>query len=105
MDTEPVLKVADLSLSYLTRQGPVEAVKSVSFDLGRGQSLGLVGESGCGKTSIANCLMRLLPDNAQLTAGQVILEGQDLLLTGAGVRRMRCATSAGGGWPWYSRPQ
>ena len=78
-NTEPVLRVVDLSLSYLTRQGPVQAVQSVSFELGRGQSLGLVGESGCGKTSIANCLMRLLPDNGRLTAGQVVLEGQDLL--------------------------
>ena len=78
-DSQPVLKVVDLSLSYLTRQGPVLAVQSVSFELGRGQSLGLVGESGCGKTSIANCLMRLLPDNGRLTSGQVVLEGQDLL--------------------------
>ena len=79
VDNQPVLKVVDLSLSYLTRQGPVNAVQSVSFELGRGQSLGLVGESGCGKTSIANCLMRLLPDNGRLTSGQVVLEGQDLL--------------------------
>ena len=80
VDNEPVLRVVDLSLDYLTRQGPVQAVQSVSFELGRGQSLGLVGESGCGKTSIANCLMRLLPDNGRLTSGQVVLEGQDLLL-------------------------
>ena len=78
-DTQ-VLKVVDLCLSYQTRQGPVSAVQAVSFELARGQSLGLVGESGCGKTSIANCLMRLLPDNGRLTAGQVILEGRDLLL-------------------------
>ena len=77
-DSQPVLKVVDLSLSYLTRQGAVEAVQSVSFELGRGQSLGLVGESGCGKTSIANCLMRLLPDNGRLTSGQILLDGQDL---------------------------
>ena len=78
-DNQPVLKVVDLSLSYLTRQGPVPAVQSVSFELPRGQSLGLVGESGCGKTSVANCLMRLLPDNGRLTSGQALLEGQDLL--------------------------
>ena len=80
MHTPPVLKVVDLSLRYQTRQGPVQAVRGVSFDLAQGQSLGLVGESGCGKTSVANCLMRLLPDNARLTAGQVLLEGVDLLL-------------------------
>ena len=79
-DSQSVLNVVDLSLSYLTRQGPVRAVQSVSFELAAGQSLGLVGESGCGKTSIANCLMRLLPDNGRLTGGQVWLDGQDLLL-------------------------
>ena len=76
---EPVLKVVDLTLHYLTRQGVVKAVQDVSFDLDPGQALGLVGESGCGKTSIANCLMRLLPDNARLVAGQVILDGQDII--------------------------
>ena len=80
VDNEPILQVIDLSLSYRTRQGPVQAVRGVSFDLARGQSLGLVGESGCGKTSVANCLMRLLPDNGRLTAGQVLLDGVDLLL-------------------------
>ena len=76
----PILQVVDLSLRYQTRQGHVQAVRGVSFELARGQSLGLVGESGCGKTSVANCLMRLLPDNARLTAGQVLLDGIDLLL-------------------------
>ncbi len=89
-DNQPLLKVVDLSLSYLTRQGPVPAVQSVSFELGRGQSLGLVGESGCGKTSVANCLMRLLPDNGRLTSGQVLLEGQDLLpMSEEEIRRFR----------------
>ena len=80
MHTPPVLKVVDLSLRYQTRQGPVQAVRGVSFEVEQGQSLGLVGESGCGKTSVANCLMRLLPDNARLTAGRVLLDGVDLLL-------------------------
>ena len=79
MTTGPVLKVNDLSLTYLIRQGEVRAVQDVSFELARGQSLGLVGESGCGKSSVANCLMGLLPDNARVTGGQVILEEQDLL--------------------------
>ena len=76
----PVLKVDGLSLSYLTSQGEVRAVNDVSFELARGRSLGLVGESGCGKSSLANCLMRLLPDNARLSAGRVLLDGQDILL-------------------------
>ena len=77
--TEPVLKVVDLTLRYSTRQGEVKAVEEVSFELAKGQSLGLVGESGCGKTSVANALMRLLPDNAGLVKGQVLLDGKDLL--------------------------
>ncbi len=55
-------------------------MQEVSFELSRGRSLGLVGESGCGKSSIAYCLLRLLPDNALLESGQVLLGGQDLLL-------------------------
>ena len=78
-DTQPILKVDNLSLRYLTRAGEVKAVQEVSFELAQGQALGLVGESGCGKTSVANCLMRLLPDNAALAGGRVILDGQDLL--------------------------
>ncbi len=75
----PVLQVIDLSLRYQTRQGEVQAVEGVSFELQQGQSLGLVGESGCGKTSVATSLMRLLPENARLTRGQVRLNGTDLL--------------------------
>ena len=76
---QAVLQVVDLSLRYLTRAGEVKAVQNVSFDLAQGQALGLVGESGCGKTSVANCLMRLLPDNSRLAGGQVILDGRNIL--------------------------
>lgn len=79
LDTGAVLEVKDLSLTYQIRQGEVQAVQEVSFRLQRGQAMGLVGESGCGKSSVANCLMGLLPDNARVSAGQVILGGQDLL--------------------------
>ena len=79
LTAEPVLRVEGLSLRYLTRGGEVKAVEDVSFELGQGQALGLVGESGCGKTSVANCLMRLLPDNARLVKGQVFLQGQDIM--------------------------
>ena len=75
-----LLEVDGLSLSYLTRHGEIQAVREVSFELARGRALGLVGESGCGKTSVARCLMRLLPDNARLSAGRVLLDGQDILL-------------------------
>ena len=87
---DPVLKVTDLFLTYQIRQGEVQAVQDVSFELGRGQSLGLVGESGCGKSSVATRLMRLLPDNARVVSGQVLLGGEDLLqLSEDEIRRFR----------------
>ena len=79
MMPEQALQVSDLSLVYRIRQGEVQAVQGVSFQLAKGMSLGLVGESGCGKSSIANCLMGLLPDNAVITGGQIFLDGKDLL--------------------------
>ena len=77
--TGPVLQVKDLTMHYQTRQGTVKAVDGISFELARGEVLGLVGESGCGKTSIAVTLMKLLPDNALILKGQVLLNGQDLM--------------------------
>ena len=75
----PILQVKDLTMHYQTRQGTVKAVDGISFELVRGEVLGLVGESGCGKTSIAVTLMKLLPDNALIVKGQVLLDGQDLM--------------------------
>ena len=79
VQTDHLLKVVGLRLRYSTKHGEVKAIEEVSFNLGRGQSLGLVGESGCGKTSLANCLMRLLPDNVSLIGGQVFLGGRELM--------------------------
>ena len=79
MNPDPLLKVVDLTLTYQVKQGNVQAVQDVSFELNRGQSLGIVGESGCGKSSVASCLLRLLPDNARVVRGQVLIDGQDLL--------------------------
>ena len=74
-----LLTVEDLTMHYMTRAGPVRAVDGVSFSVERGQSLGLVGESGCGKSSIATSLLKLLPDNALLKSGKVVLDGVDLV--------------------------
>ena len=74
-----LLTVEDLTMHYMTRAGPVRAVDGVSFSVDRGQSLGLVGESGCGKSSIATSLLKLLPDNALLKSGKVVLDGVDLV--------------------------
>ena len=73
------MSVHDLTMHYSTRTGTVKAVDGVSFSLKEGQSLGLVGESGCGKSSIAISLLKLLPDNARIIKGQIILGGVDLV--------------------------
>jgi peptide/nickel transport system ATP-binding protein len=90
--TTPLLEVRNLVMSYETGDGVVSAVADVSFTLQRGQSLGLVGESGCGKTSIALSLMRLLAGNARILDGVIMLDGEDLLsLDEEEMRRRRWA--------------
>ncbi len=73
-----LLDVQNLSIGYQTAEGLLQAVEGVSFCLQAGQSLGLVGESGCGKTTIGMALMGLLPSNGSITEGHVLLNGQDL---------------------------
>jgi len=75
----PILEVRDLSTHYFTLQGPVEAVDSVSFTVDAGQTFGLAGESGCGKTTVALSIMGLLPSNGRIMGGQIILDGEDLV--------------------------
>ncbi len=87
MNRVSLLTVDNLTMHYMTREGPVRAVDGVSFAVERGQSLGLVGESGCGKSSIATSLLKLLPDNASLMAGSVLLEGVDLVPLSEGEMR------------------
>ncbi|HEY76761.1 MAG TPA: ABC transporter ATP-binding protein [Thermoflexia bacterium] len=87
---DKVLEVKNLTMHYTTRKGPVYAVDDVSFYVGRGESVGLVGESGCGKTSIAISLLKLLPDNAEILSGQILLDGVDLVpLSEDEMRRFR----------------
>ena len=74
----PLLEARNLTLSYSTRAGEIRAVDGVSFSVERGQSLGLVGESGCGKSSIAIALLRLLPENARILGGEALLDGVDM---------------------------
>jgi peptide/nickel transport system ATP-binding protein len=74
-----LLEVENLSVGYQTREGYLKAVEGVSFSLEEGQSLGFVGESGCGKTTLGMVLMRLLPPNGRISNGRIIFEGEDLL--------------------------
>jgi len=73
-----LLEVSNLRLYYRTIRGLVHAVDGVSFDLDKGETLGLVGESGCGKSSTALALMRLLPKNVAVFKGKIILDGEDI---------------------------
>jgi len=75
----PLLSINDLTMVYKTRKGFVSAIDGVSFDLNKGETMGLVGESGCGKTSIAMTLLKLTPDNAIIQKGQILLDGEDLV--------------------------
>ena len=73
-----LLDVQDLRITLATARGPVQALRGVSFSLARGQSLGLIGESGCGKSLTALALMGLLPDGARVE-GSIRLDGRELL--------------------------
>ena len=77
----PLLEVRRLNVWFDVPDGESHVVRDVSFELGRGQRLGLVGESGCGKTTALLALMGLLPPNASV-AGQVLVDGADLLVDG-----------------------
>jgi len=73
------LSVRDLVVNYTSDGSIIHAVNNVSFDLYRGKTLGLVGETGAGKTTIAKAMMRILPDiSARIVSGQVLLEGKNL---------------------------
>jgi peptide/nickel transport system ATP-binding protein len=74
-----LLEVVDLSVRFTTQVGHVQAVDRVSFALERGEMLGLAGESGCGKTTTALALPRLLPETAVVTGTRINLDGRDLL--------------------------
>jgi peptide/nickel transport system ATP-binding protein len=74
----PLLEVNDLSVRLQTQRGPALAVRGVSFALERGETLGLIGESGCGKSITAMSLLGLLPENALVT-GSIRFDGQELV--------------------------
>ena len=76
----PLLQVRDLRTSFFTDDGEVKAVDGVTFDVEEGETLGLVGESGCGKSVSALSLLRLIPSPpGKIIGGEVIFEGEDLL--------------------------
>lgn len=79
-DTSPLISVRDLHVSFKTDDGLVEAVRGLSFDLGRGETLGIVGESGSGKSVTNLALMGLIPrPPGRIDRGQALFQGEDLL--------------------------
>src|SRR5690349_20991968 len=77
---QPLLQVRDLRTEFLTQDGVVHAVNGISYTLREGDALGLVGESGCGKSVSALTLMRLIPTPpGRIAGGEVLFQGRDLL--------------------------
>jgi peptide/nickel transport system ATP-binding protein len=74
-----VLEIENLVMYYKTMKGYVKAVDNVTFDVEKGEAMGLVGESGCGKTTIGMSILRLLPSNAEIQGGKIVFNGTNLL--------------------------
>jgi peptide/nickel transport system ATP-binding protein len=86
----PILEVNDLHVHFPTDRGPVKAVDGVSFALEPGERLGLIGESGSGKSTIALAVMRLIKPPGRIVGGEILLDGVDLLeLSDEEMRRRR----------------
>lgn len=75
----PVLKVEDLAIAYKVRGGEIEAVQNVSFELHRGEAIGIVGESGCGKSTVAWSIVNFLGNNGFVKRGSIKFMGQELV--------------------------
>jgi peptide/nickel transport system ATP-binding protein len=84
------MKVEDLHLSYVVRGIPRPVLRGVSFEIRPGESYGLVGESGCGKSTTAYAAVRYLPRNARITSGRILVDGEDVTkMSGDDLRRFR----------------
>lgn len=76
----PLLNIQDLRTVFSTTRGIIKAVDRVSLTLNAGETLGIVGESGCGKTMLALSIMRLIPSGGRITEGRILFDGEDLLV-------------------------
>jgi peptide/nickel transport system ATP-binding protein len=75
----PLLQVEELTTHYRTQRGWVRAAEGVSFNVEQGEAMGLAGESGCGKSTVALSLLKILPSGGRIRKGKIILDGQDLV--------------------------
>jgi peptide/nickel transport system ATP-binding protein len=78
MDQMPVLSVKNLAVTYKTRKRDINAVRDVSFDIYKGENLGLVGESGCGKSTVAYSIVNFLGANGRVANGEILFKGEQL---------------------------
>jgi len=91
---EPLLELRDMTVTYHTGRGPVPAVRGVDLVVDTGQTVGLAGESGCGKSTVALAVLRLLPTTARL-GGKVLLNGEDVVAMKWGrLRAVRWASAS-----------
>ena len=84
---DPLLSIKNLTVVFKTRLGEVPVIDDVSFSIAPGEILGIVGESGCGKTMTSLAIMRLMPEQGKVTSGSIRLSGEDLVV--ASEARMR----------------
>lgn len=87
---EPILEIENLSITFFTRSRPIPAVMDFSCTVMPGEAMGLVGESGCGKSTVALAVMRDLGASGRIAGGRILFKGQDLAqMDAAGLRRLR----------------
>jgi len=91
--TDPILSVEDLHVSFGRGNAAVQAVAGITFSIRQGETLGLVGESGCGKSTIALSIVRYLARNGRVSDGTIEIDGTDVLsLNTAELRQLRART-------------
>jgi peptide/nickel transport system ATP-binding protein len=87
---EPILSVRDLVVEFEVREGNLRSVDHVSLDIPKGAFMGLIGESGCGKTTIVQAVLNLMPENGYIRGGEILFDGVDILaLPPEKLRRLR----------------
>lgn len=90
MHAEPLLEIQNLSIHFHTYEGRARVINGIELVIGKGESVALVGETGCGKSITAKAILGLLPPNAEVVSGRILFQGQDLLrLNEEELRRIR----------------
>ena len=89
-DTAAALELRNLAVDYRVKGKPVPVLRDINITIGRGEAYGLVGESGCGKSTAAYAILRYLPRNGEVREGSILIDGKDLYALGrAGLRELR----------------